>query len=90
MVELALEGDVAAAKTLLDRIAPPLRARDEAVSVPVSGDPANDAREVVRALGRSEITPVEAATAMRAISEAAKVSELADLENRIAALEQKQ
>lgn len=90
LIEMALEGDVQAARTLLERVAPPLRARDEPVTLTLGAEPADDARTVLGALGAGSVTPSEAATIMRSIGEAAKVRELADLEARIEAIEQRQ
>ena len=89
LVEQASEGDVSAAKVLLDRLAPVLRPVDSPVSLTLTGTPAENARAVVRALGAGEVTPNEASTVMASIERTARIEELAELTARIEALEAK-
>jgi hypothetical protein len=91
-IEKALEGDTAALRLCLDRIAP---ARKDA---PVSVDlpPVRSAQDAVAAstalldaLGAGEVTPDEAGRIMALLVSHKAIVETGDLESRIAALEGK-
>lgn len=89
-VELALSGDSAALKLCIDRLIPPARARDEAVSLPdLNGASTltDQAQAVMKALAAGDLSPGEANTIMAAIASAAKAKEVDELEKRIQALE---
>jgi hypothetical protein len=89
LLAAALQGDTAAAKLLLDRVSPSLRPTDAPVSLPPTQDPAEAAQAVTAAMNAGNISPGEAATALSALKTASEVALLADLEQRIAALEQR-
>ncbi|EIC19508.1 DUF5681 domain-containing protein [Thiorhodovibrio frisius] len=63
MVAAAKGGDVAAAKLLLDRALPPLKPTAPAVSIPLSGDPADSYQRILAAAGKGQI-PVDTALAL--------------------------
>ncbi|MFO1310929.1 MAG: hypothetical protein U1F41_02570 [Burkholderiales bacterium] len=88
VVAKAKEGDMAAMRLCLERLLPPVKARDEPVTIPhFSESIADNARIVVQAMGTGEITPDQAAAVLAAFASQVRVVEAAELEHRIAALE---
>jgi hypothetical protein len=89
-VELAKAGDVTALRICLDRLIPPAKAKDDPVSVPgLSGSLADSGRTVLEALAAEKITPDEAAAILQAIATQARIVEVAEIEKRVTALEQR-
>lgn len=91
VADAALAGDTAAAKLLLDRILPPLKAESAPVRVPL-GDADSlraKAEAIVRAAADGALTADTAALLVNAIGTLARVIETDDLERRITELEQK-
>lgn len=87
-VALALDGDTTALRICIDRLIPPIKARDQHSGVgPLIGDVSEQGRAVLTALAEGRITPDEAATIMQAVSAQARIIEVAELERRIAELE---
>lgn len=89
-VELALAGDPAALKLCLDRIAPPLKPSAAPISVdlPESGSLAGTARAILDATADGKVPGDLAAQLIGAVGTVAKVVELDELEERLAALEE--
>jgi hypothetical protein len=85
--DLALGGDVAASRLLLERCVPALKSTDAHVSLPLTGNPGEDARTITQAAGRGEISPGTAQQLMGAVASQARVLEAAELLARIEALE---
>jgi hypothetical protein len=91
VVAKAKEGDMAAMRLCLERLLPPVKARDDAVSIPgVTDSIADNARLVIKALATSELTPEQAASVLAALASQARVIETSEVLNRIEALEQSQ
>lgn len=87
-VELALGGDASALRLCLDRLIPPIKAKDEAVSLDdLSDDLAKGGRTVLQAASTGRITPCESSMLMQGLSAQARIVEIAELEQRITALE---
>jgi hypothetical protein len=90
MVEAALRGNVYAGKTILDRIAPVRRDRPVTFGLPSVAD-AESTRSafdaVIRALAEGEVTPEEAEAISRVLELRRRAVETTELEERIAALE---
>lgn len=89
-IEKALEGDTTALKLCLDRIAPPRKDRLVHFDLPTVAsiqDSAQAATTVIQAVAAGQITPSEANTVMGLVEAFSRVSERADLEARIEALE---
>ncbi len=87
-VELALGGDASALRLCLDRLIPPIKAKDEAVSLGnLSDDLAKGGRTVLQAASTGRITPCESSMLMQGLSAQARIVEIAELEQRITALE---
>lgn len=91
LTALALDGDVAAAKLILDRALPPLRPEAAAVRIPgVQGASLSDqASAVLAAVAEGKMPPDTGGMILSALASTAKALELADLMHRIAALEAK-
>ncbi len=88
VVAKAKEGDMTTMRLCLERRAPPIKARDEPVSMPdLDGSLADNARNVVRAMGAGDISPDQAAAVLAAFASQLRVIEATELEQRIAALE---
>jgi hypothetical protein len=88
-VEKALEGDSTALRLCLERICPPLRPRDEPVSLTAfEGSLSDQGRAILTAMARGEITPSQVGELLAALSSQARLVEADELEKRIAALEQ--
>jgi len=91
LTELALAGDVSAARALLDRGVAPLRATDEPVALPVmTGALAERAEAIMRAMGEGALTPAQAGEVLSGLAALAKLRLVDELEARVAALEAKE
>lgn len=89
--ELALEGDTTALRMCLERLVPPLKAQDEAVSIDgMSGSLSEQGQHVIAAMSSGELTPSDAAALLQALAAQARIVEFDDLERRLRALEEKQ
>lgn len=92
LVKRAKDGDVTAARVLLDRVSPPLKATREPAALPgmnEAGGLAARAEAVLEALGGGAMPADEAAEVLAAVASAAKVIETDELEARIRALEER-
>ena len=88
LIELARGGDTQAAGVLLSRALPPLRPVSEATPIPTPGESLGESAEAVSAAALSGvISPTTAAELMSVLSGQARITEIADLEQRITALE---
>jgi Family of unknown function (DUF5681) len=89
-VELALAGDSAALRLCLERLVPPIRAKDEPVYINQPGTTLTaQAQAIVHASLTGQISPREAATLLQALAIQARVTEAEELAARIEALEAK-
>jgi hypothetical protein len=87
LVALAKLGDVAAAKEVLSRCLPPLRAVDLPITLPLGQDLATAAEAVQGALGAGAITPDQGQALAGILASLGRVRETAELTRRIEALE---
>jgi len=87
----ALAGDTAAAKLLLERTIPPLRAQDPPLEVCLenAGSLTEQGRAVLQAIGRQELDPSGGALLLNAISQLARLAQVDELTDRITTLEQR-
>jgi hypothetical protein len=86
----ALGGDVQAARLLIEKSVPSLRAESKAVKIPAltaAKTPTEKAEAIVDAAGRGEISASVATELLTAMASAMKVVETDELQRRIAALE---
>lgn len=85
----ALDGDVQAARLLLERTVPPLRAIESAQALALpDGTLTEQGRAVLGAVADGELAPGQGAALVTAIGTLARVSEIDELAARVAALEQ--
>lgn len=88
MMAKALEGDVGAARLLLERAVAPLKAAEqaEAISLP-DGSLTDQGRAVLRAVAAGELAPGQGAALLGAIGTLARVTEMDEIEARLTKLE---
>jgi hypothetical protein len=89
-VELALDGDGAALRMCLERIAPPRRDAPVQFDLPrmeTARDAAKAAGAVLEAVALGELTPTEGAHVMALVETYRRTLETTELEARVAALE---
>jgi hypothetical protein len=89
LVELAKGGDVQAAKLLLDRVCPPLKAQAMPISLPIKATLSEQGGEVINATLTGQIPPDMGSQLIGALSAQAKIIEIDELTRRIEALEAK-
>jgi hypothetical protein len=91
LVEQAKGGDISAARLLLERICPPMRAEEQPVCIdlPEGGSLTDQGRAVIAAAGAGEIAPAQASQVLTALGTLAKLIETDELAARIAALEER-
>ena len=88
LVAAALQGDVSAARLLLERVCPPLKATEEAAPLALpDGTLTEQGRAVLGAVAAGELAPGQGAALLGAIGTLARVAEVDELERRLAALE---
>ena len=90
MMARALEGDVGAARLLLERAIAPLKAAEQpqALTLP-DGSLTDQGRAVLASVAAGELAPGQGAALLGAIGTLARVAEVDELAARVAALEQK-
>ncbi len=92
VINLALKGDMTAMRLCLERIIPPIRAKDEQVNIPglnSSQSLSEQAKVVMSGIGEGQLTPSEGAAILTAIASKARIDEIDELEKRLTALEEK-
>lgn len=88
--DAALDGDMTAARILLDRVMPPVRSESATVEIPALAAAetlSEKARALVDAVAEGQLAPSTASDLLSALGATAKIIELDELERRIAALE---
>lgn len=86
----ALEGDVAAARLLLERTIPPLKAVEPAQPLALpDGSLTEQGRAILAAVAAAELAPSQGAALLGALGTLARVAEIDELAARVAALESK-
>ena len=90
MMNKALEGDVGAARLLLERAIAPLKGIEQAVTLqlPNNGTLTAKASAVLSAAAAGDLAPGQAAQLIAALGTLAKITEVDELAARIALLEQ--
>ena len=85
-------GDVQAARLILERILPPVKAVEQAVELqlPADGTLTAKASAVLSAAAAGDLAPGQAAQLIAALGTLAKIHESDELATRIALLEEKQ
>jgi hypothetical protein len=88
LIDKALAGDMLAVRMLLDRALPTLRSEENAVTVALpTGTMVEQGDAIMRAAAAGEITPAQASALTGALASMARIKEVSELEERIAALE---
>ncbi|MBA3597834.1 MAG: hypothetical protein H0W40_10730 [Methylibium sp.] len=84
----AIEGDVGAARLLLERTVPPIRATEQAAPLELpDGSLTEQGRAVLNAAASGDLSPGQAAQLLAGLAALAKLIETDELAARIAALE---
>lgn len=91
LVTAAKAGDVQAARLILERVLPPVKAMEQAVALelPEGGTLTAKASAVLSAAAAGVLAPTQAAQLIAALGTVAKISEVDELAARITALENK-
>lgn len=91
MMDKALEGDVGAARLLLERAVAPLKATEQmqALSLP-DGTLTEQGRAVLASVAAGQLSPGQGAQLLAAIGSLARVTEIDELSARLTKLEEKQ
>jgi len=90
VVELAKEGDMSAAKLLVDRVIPTIRPVEQPRITPPAGDSLVERGEaVLNAMQAGQLAPGEAQAAIGALMAQGKLVELSEIEKRLAMLEER-
>lgn len=90
VVNAAKGGDMAAARTILDRVLPPLKAMEiPAFLAPLEGSLTDKGQAVLSAMAGGTLAPGQAAQILGAIAAQARVVEVDELSRRLEALEQR-
>lgn len=91
MMDKALEGDVGAARLLLERAIAPLKGIEQAVTLqlPNNGTLTAKATAVLNAAAAGDLAPGQAAQLIAALGTLAKITEIDELAARITSLENK-
>lgn len=89
LVLAAKGGDVQAARLILERVLPPVRAVEQAVALrlPKGGTLTSKAEAVLSSAAAGDLAPGQAAQLIAALGSLAKITEIDELTNRITALE---
>lgn len=88
MVQAALQGDVAAARLLLERTVPPIKPAEQPAPLALpDGKLTDQGKAVLAAVAAGQLAPGQGAQLLAAIGALARVIEVDELERRVAALE---
>ena len=88
LTEAALAGDVGAARLLLERIIPPLKATEMPVSIAMpEGSLSAQGRAIMAGVADAALSPGQGAALLTSLGTLAKLVEADELEARISALE---
>lgn len=90
LITAAKEGDIQAAKVLLDRVCPTLKPEAQAITLPAMGEAETlleRATAAIVAAAEGELAPDIASQLVQAVGVLSRVAEVQDLESRISALE---
>ena len=89
ILDAAKAGDMQAAKLVLDRLLPPLKATAQAVQLdlPATASPLDIGRRILAATASGTLAPDIAAQLVAAVGTFCRIEEIEELRDRIAALE---
>lgn len=90
LVTAARGGDIQAARLILERVLPPVKAIEQAQTIDLpDGSLTDQGRAVLRSVDAGELAPSQGAQLLTAIGTLGKIAELDELAARITALEEK-
>ena len=87
LVNLAKNGDVQAAKVLLDRLCPTLKPQAMPIFLPVNGSLAEQGGEIIKATMSGQMPPDIGSQLITALTHQAKIVEIDDVIKRLEVLE---
>lgn len=88
LTQAALSGDVSAARLLLERVIPPMRAAEEAAELTMPGGTLTErGSALLAAMAAGDLAPSQGAAVLAALGTLAKLKETDELTRRIEALE---
>lgn len=89
LVDAAEAGDVQAARLLLERVLPPMKATEaaHALQIDTKASLTDQGRAVLAAVAAGQLAPGQGAQLVAAIGSLGKLTEIDELERRLAALE---
>ena len=88
LLERAMDGDIGAARLLLERTIAPLKASEEPLNLALPGGTLTEqGRAVLSAVAAGSLPPGQGAALMASLGTMAKLTEVDDLEHRISMLE---
>ena len=91
MVNKAKEGDVQAARLLLERVIPPLKSTEQNVSLtlPENATLSEQGQTIIQSVANGSLTPDQGRALLIGLGSQARLIEITELEARITALENK-
>lgn len=88
LVEQAKHGDAQAARLLIERVLPPIKASEQPQVIPIPGATLTEqGMAVLDAVSTGTLAPSQGSALITAIGQLAKISEIDALEKRISAIE---
>ena len=92
LVTAAQGGDIQAARLILERVLPPVKATEQAVELelPADGTLTTTGRAVLSAVASGDLAPSQGAALLGAIGSLARVIEIDELDDRLTKLEEQQ
>ena len=89
LVMAAKGGDVQAARLILERVLPPVKAieQPQALTMPANGTLTAQGQAVLLAVAAGQLAPTQGATLLGAIGTLARITEIDEMATRITALE---
>ena len=91
MVDKAIDGDVQAARLLLERVIPPLKSMEQNVSLtlPENATLSEQGQIIIQSVANGVLTPDQGQALLSGLGSQARLIEITELEARITALENK-
>ena len=90
VVRAAKGGDLQAARTILERVLPPMKAIEPAVTIDaIDGNLSQQGAAILCAMTGGRLTPAQTAQILGALAQQAKIVEVDELSRRLTALEQR-
>ena len=90
LVTKAKEGDVQAARLLLERVIPQVKSMEQPVeiSLPAGADLSTSGQSIIQAVANGSLMPSQGSALLTSLGTLAKIMEVDELEKRLTALEQ--